>query len=140
MRLRKTIKIDKDEYVICELTLRQIMDYFQELTTVKDKGEEEETTDTLNFFEKEIQALLDLALEGSYKVDDFMDYSPSELKELYDGFKEVNKVFFDTAAQIGVTEVLDQIRTTIQSEFSGLLVNSSKAAIARSSNTDSPTS
>ena len=61
MRVRKTIKIDKDEYVIRELSLRQIIDYFQELTNA-DK-EEEETTDTLGFFQKEIQALLDLALE-----------------------------------------------------------------------------
>jgi len=138
MRVRKTIKIDKDEYVIRELSLRQIIDYFQELTNA-DK-EEEETTDTLGFFQKEIQALLDLALEGDYKVEDLIDLAPSELKLLYDEFKEVNKVFFDTAAQIGVTEVMEEIRLTIQSEFSGLLVNSSKAAITRSLTTDSPTS
>lgn len=141
MRVRKTIKIDKDEYVIRELTLREIIKYFQDLVNTAEKDKDKvDTPDTLNFMKDEIQVLLNLALEGNYKVEDLMDLAPSELKLLYDEFKEVNKVFFDTAAQMGMAQAMGSVLHLIQSEFSALLVNSSKAAITRSSSTGSPTS
>lgn len=140
MRVRKEIKIGEAEYVVLELTLRQIIDYFQSLTTAAEKDAEEETNDTLSFFKTEIHTLLNLALEGDHKVDDFLDFRPSELKEIYDSFKEVNEVFFDTAAQLGIAEVMDSMKSLIQSEFSDLLVSSSKAAITRSLTTGTPTS
>lgn len=141
MRVRKEIKIGEVGFVVLELTLRQIIDYFQSLTNAAEVDDaEEETNDTMSFFKTEIHTLLNLALEGDHKVDDFLDFRPSELKEIYDSFKEVNEVFFDTAAQLGIAEVLDSMKSLIQSEFSDLLVSSSKAAITRSLTTGTPTS
>lgn len=141
MKVSNKVKIGEDEFVVLELTLRQIINFFQELTTTAEKeAGEEDTKDAMNFFQREIQTLLNLALEGDYKAEDFMDYRPSELKKLYEAFKEANKVFFDTAAQMGILEILDSVKDLLQSEFSDLLVSSSKAAIKKSSSTDSLTS
>lgn len=139
MRERKRITIEDKEYVVRELTLREIINYFQELIG---SAEESETkaTDTLTYFKGEIQTLLNLALEGNYKVEDFLDFTPSVLKKLYDTFKEANQVFFDTAATMGLQRTLQAIKDSIQLEFSDLLVSSSKAAIQKSLTTGTPTS
>jgi len=140
MRVRKEIEIAEKEYVVRELTLREIIDYFQELTNESNKGEEESTTDTLAYFKGEIQTLLTLALEGDHKVEDFLEFTPSAIQSLYEGFKDVNKVFFDTAAKVGIDNILTEVSSMIRTEFSNLLVNSSNAAIKKSLIMDSPTS
>lgn len=146
MRVRDTIKIGETEFVVLELTIRQIIDYFQELMTraeSEDKNEEvveSEAKDTFNFFKGEIQVLIDLALEGDYKVEDFLDFRPSDLEDLYNKFKDVNKSFFDIAAKLGLQVLLQDLTKMIQKEFSVMLVSSSSAAIKKSLTTVTPTS
>ena len=142
MRVSKEIEIAEKKYVVRELTLREIINYFQALTNEAEKGKEkdETTTDTLAYFKGEIQTLLTLALEGDHKVEDFLDYTPSAIESLYEGFKDVNKVFFDTAAKVGIDNILTEVSSMIRTEFSNLLVSSSNAAIKKSLTMDSPTS
>ena len=141
MRVRVTAKIDKTDYVVQELTIAEIIDFFENVTNVDPKilGDEAEDAGK-EFMMKELQVLLDLALEGDHKVEDFIPKAPSELKLIYDAFKEANKVFFDIAAQMGMDGVLQGVRDSIQEAFSGVLALSSKAAIARSLPMDTPTS
>ncbi len=139
MRERRKVTIGDKEYEVLELTLREIIVYFQELTG-KAEDEEEQATDTLDFFKSEIQTLLNLALEGDHKVDDFLEFTPSRLKKLYTTFKEANEVFFDTAEKMGLHKTLEGIINLIRSEFSDLLVSSSSTAIKKSLTTGTPTS
>lgn len=46
--------------------------------------------------------------------------TPSELKKIYEAFKEVNAVFFDTAAAAGLPQILTSMRNQIVGNFSNL--------------------
>lgn len=145
MRLRKTIKIDETEFVVRELTIREIIDYFQNLTNKAesetiDEEQTGEATDTFKFFKDEIQVLLNLALESTHTVEDLIKMAPSELKKLYTTFEEVNEVFFGIAAQMGLQALLKDLKNQIRTEFLEVLVNSSSAAIKKSLITVTPTS
>jgi len=145
MRLSDKVTIDKVEYEVLELTLRQIIDYFQNMSTRAEESSEEDkksgvTTNSIDFFKSEIQTLLSIALEGDHKVEDFLDMAPSDMKKIYETFKKVNSVFFDIAAQMGITQAMEGFKSMILSEFSKLLVSSSSAAIKKSLTTASPTS
>ena len=133
MRVRETAKIDKTEYVVLELTIAEIIDFFENVTTVDPKDLGDATEDAgKEFLLKELQVLLDLALEGNHKVEDFVGRAPSELKVIYDAFKKANKVFFDIAAQMGMEGILEGVKDSIQKDFSKVLASSSKAAIRKS--------
>ena len=113
MRKREPIKIDKREITVKELTVREILE-IAELKNV--------TSDNLSIdvFKKEFSNYLPRAVEG-VKVEDLLDMAPSELKEIYDKFKEVNGVFFDVARSVGLGELMDNIKTAIQKDFLKLL-------------------
>jgi hypothetical protein len=114
MRKREPIKIDKKEITVKELTVREILE-IAELKNVR-KGADL----SLAMFKKEFSNYLPRAVEG-IKVDDLLDMAPSELKQIYDKFKEVNATFFDVARSVGLGELLDQIKTAIQRDFLKLL-------------------
>lgn len=117
MRKQEPVKIDKKEIMVKELTVREILE-IAELKNVKSaKGEEL----SLTMFKKEFSNYLPKAVTG-IKLDEMLDLAPSELKEIYDKFKEVNGVFFDVARAAGLTALLDQIKTAVQKDFLKLLV------------------
>lgn len=141
MRVRKTVKIDDREFVLRELTVAEIIDLFENTTSnAKSVGDNDKVADTTDFLKEEIQRMLSLSLEGEQKVEDFYKMAPSELKILYDAFKEANKVFFHIAVEMGLEKMLDEVKTSIQRDFSKLLANSLKAATRKSLPMDTPTS
>ena len=143
MRIRKTVKIDDREYVIRELTVREIINLFQETIDKASEAGAEKTTD-ITFFKEEVERFLKIAVEGGFKTEDLMDMAPSEIDLLFQEFKEVNEVFFRIARSVGiektVMKMLDELRALILKDFSERLVISSKLAITRPSITDIPTS
>lgn len=106
MRKTKTIKIDDREIAIKELRV------------------------------KDIRRLMDQAGDGDFgfsRIGDLLpmvtdldpaaldDMAPSELKTLWDAFREVNAVFFDLAARAGVGKALAaEIRKSLTEAFAGL--------------------
>lgn len=140
MIVNKRVTINEREYVLRELTIREIIDLFENTSTGANEVSDTETADASTFMKGQIQRLLSLALEGNYKLEDFYDMRPSDVKEIYDAFKEANKVFFDIAAEMGMNKVLQEMKSLMQREFSAVLVSSSKAAIQKSSTTVTPTS
>ena len=138
-RIRKTVKIDNAEYQFKELTVEEII----ELTTGsqffsdKLKGAEDKQTDEKNEGEKKPdleESLFDflVPLSGDlkrivekscdFKVEDLKKHTPSEIKQLYEAFEEVNKSFFDTIKVLGITEALTTIKEVILDNFSRMLV------------------
>jgi hypothetical protein len=113
MRKRDSLKIDEKEITVKELTVREILE-IADLKNV-DKGDL-----TLDMFKEEFGNFLPKTVEG-VTVDEMLDMAPSELRAIYDKFKEVNAVFFDTAREVGLGTLLEQLRAAIQRDFLKLL-------------------
>ena len=86
MRIRKPIKIDEYEFVVRELTVKEIINLFQEVTNnaanleVDSEGED---TSGIGFFKGELKRFISLALEGEHDVDVFYEMAPSDIDKLY---------------------------------------------------------
>lgn len=140
MRVRKEVKIDEKEFVVRELTIREIIDFFQSAMDNARKaeakeGEEKSASDTeaIDWLKEEMESLMKLALEGNHSIDELYSMAPSELKKLYNAFEEANQVFFDIAARTGVVRILEALKDSIMSDFSGVLANSLKQGMGRKS-------
>jgi hypothetical protein len=67
--------------------------------------------------------------------------SPSELKSIFDAFKEVNATFFEVAQEAGLLNLLSQLKMAVVEDFSSLFVNSLKLdMVKRRLTMDTPSS
>lgn len=109
MRKRKTIKIDDREITVKELTPRDILDIL-------------DGVDESNLKTGDLAALLDKHLDKAVdlKFDDFLDIPPSEIKNIYDAFREVNSVFFELAGQMGMSQILVRAKEAFVQDVSKL--------------------
>jgi len=147
MRQTKDVEIDKRVYTVRELTVKEIIGVFERHDESKKKEDTTDSTDTtgsIGFLKSELQEMLNLALEKGkegeeYTMDDFIDMAPSDLKLIYDTFKEVNKVFFDIARQLGAGGIVEDMIAQIRMSFSGVLAASLSRGMLESSTTDTPT-
>ncbi len=90
MRKSTTHKLDKKKITIYELRvkdIRQLMESGDEINALSD-----------------IDSLLPMATD--LKLEDFEELAPSEIKELWKKFKEVNADFFDLARKMGLEKLL----------------------------------
>ena len=88
MRKTETIKIDDREIVIKELRVKDIRKILE--------ATEKESEDVLN----QIESLLPLATD--LKLKDMEDMAPSELKTLWEAFREVNADFLSLIERLGI--------------------------------------
>lgn len=145
-RRKEEVKIDGRSFVVQELTVGEIIDYYESAQNATKKPElannpNTETdlnTTSINFFEKELQNFINLALEGEHNWKDFINFAPSDLEKLWDKFKEVNSTFFGIARSMGIDQALLELINQFRSEFLGVLVASSSRAIRESLTTDTP--
>lgn len=140
-RKTKTIQLEEREkpITIYELTVGQI------IHLAEDDGPFSRTGNN-----KGLKGILDsdlLQVCSTLKFEDLLNFTPSELKQIWDAFREVNKTFFETARQVGLTGLLEEmmekfkgsIQNLMQEELSKLLAGSSRPVIQESSTTDTPT-
>ena len=92
MRQRKTLKLDDREYTIFELNMRQVWDLVN--TETEDGSDLQRIERFLGY------ACPDLDREQ------LLDLAPSELRRLWEVFKEVNADFLGVLAGLGVTDQL----------------------------------
>lgn len=134
MRRTKNVEIEghAKSFIINELTVAQVMGLMQreDLFDVEDQSIEK------------IQRIANemLPLFSNVTIEDLKKMAPSEIRTLWDAFKEVNSDFFDVARALGLTEVLETLRRAIMSDFSKLLVSLLSTATQGSSITDIPSS
>lgn len=114
MRKRKTIKVDSKEITVKELTVKEIMDIFNDVTALE--------SNSMAGFVGEAKKILPLATDIA--LDDLYTMAPSDIKEIYDAIKEVNAVFFDLAESLGIVKMLEGVKSSIVSDFSGLVLGS----------------
>ena len=110
MRKTKTIKIDDREITIKELRVKDIRHILETA--------ENETPEDADFM-KQIETLLPLATD--LKLEEMEGMAPSELKTLWETFREVNADFLALTERLGVGEALkDFLRKHLTDALSDL--------------------
>jgi hypothetical protein len=142
MRQRASIKIDDIEYVIKELTMKEIISLLADKQTKKEDSLPEKIAKPVDF-EKSLfglgpflDRLIELAFENNVTRERLMEHTPSELKQIYNTFKEVNAPFFEAAQYLNLGETLHQITVQLLENFSRSAVGSSKPGMPVLSTTD----
>ena len=100
------------QFVVNELTIRQVIDLakrdFQDTSIVGLKSQFESF----------------LPLASNVTLNELYEMTPSEIKLIWGKFKEVNSAFFEIAQQIGVEDLLGELKKAITADFGRLLVSS----------------
>lgn len=122
----KVIKIDEKEIIVNELSVKDLLSLFDE--SDPEKG--------IEGFLGQVDEFLPRATDA--KLDELKQMAPSELKLLYDAFKEVNAVFFDVARFLGLGSLLTQIKSSLVKDFGGLFAGLLKPGTEMPSITDTP--
>jgi hypothetical protein len=104
MRKTERIKIDAFEITVKELTVKEIIGIGKISTS--------EDFDFMDF----IKSNLTLVLEG-ITIEDMMEMAPSDLKFIYEKFKEINGTFFEFAQQVGMEDLLRELMMSIRKDF-----------------------
>lgn len=118
MRQRKTIKIDDKEITLAELTVEEILEFQDGLSS---------DDDSIDSFLGMIKTLLP-KITKDVTVEDLKKMAPSEIETLVEGFKEVNAPFLRGAAWAGLGDLLAELRKAIMADFLKLLASSPKQA------------
>ena len=124
MRQTKTIKIDEREITVKELRVKDIRQLIEKAEDL-DKGFEQ------------MEGMLPLATNLS--LSQLEDMAPSELKKVWESFREVNAVFFDMVAKTGIVK---ELKSSILKDLTKIFADSLNQATVQktSSNTDSDSS
>lgn len=105
MRKQKTIKIDDREITVREITVKEIRDFWQDFETVP-------VMDMENIFAV-LERFMPTCILGMASSD-LDNMTPSEAKQIYDTFTEVNDVFFSVARLIqGENPILVGLRQAL---------------------------
>lgn len=122
MRKTKTISLEGKEITVRELTVHEILDI------MNDTGMGDQTASTKADGWGDLKTLVEkhLIKTTDVKLEDFMDLAPSEIKEVVDGFREVNAVFFEAAQRLGLGGLVEQIVSALQKDFSAIAAGSFK--------------
>ena len=122
-RKTQAVTINDKEIIVKELSVRQVLGLFE-----SDAGT---TGPTLPALLGKFQELLPIATGMS--VEELSDMTPSELLVVYNVFKEVNSVFFGLMANLGITQILAEIKASTVQSFSGLFANYLETATGKPS-------
>jgi len=105
----KTVKIDDKEFTVKELRVKDIR-------TILEKAERAEEDD----FFKEAETLIP-QITG-IKLDDIEEMAPSEIKILWEAFREVNADFLSAIERLGIKEAfISSIQKHLTDAFADLL-------------------
>lgn len=109
MRKTKTIKIDDREITVKELRVKDI------IALAGDVGGE--SGNTLEVVQKMLPLCVDI------DKDALLDFAPSELRQLYVAFQEVNADFLEIVKALGLDKAKDAIVEAIQTTLSSSLAD-----------------
>ena len=124
MRKHKITKIDDKEITVRELRVRDLIELLD------GTGVDPKSANILEALRTFLPKCSDLT------VDDLIGMAPSEIKQVYDAFKEVNEVFFETARGLGLGNVITDLKNLIRKEFSEAFAGSFSRAMSPLKDTD----
>ena len=116
MRQSKNLEIDDKKITVYELTVKEIIE-------IGERKEVKEGKANLNNFKDILEHYLPKAVSG-VTLDGLIGMPPSDIKKIYEDFKEVNAVFYEAARSMGLDELLNQLKAAVQKDFLKLLVDS----------------
>jgi len=121
-RKTTTFKIEGYDkpFVVYELTLKQVMSFMQK--DIQD-------TTIVGLFDQ-LKEFLPLA--SSLDIESLYDMPPSDIKVVWEKFKEVNTTFFEASQQAGLGELLGEVKKAAIADFGKLLVASSRQGMSES--------
>lgn len=136
MRNKKVVEIKQDEdkaalsITVYELTVKQI------IALINDDSLTGNSLENFRLFlESHMEKFTSLTMAQAETM------SPSELKSIFDAFKEVNATFFEVAQEAGLLNLLSQLKMAVVEDFSSLFVNSLKLdMVKRRLTMDTPSS
>jgi len=135
-RKREVVKIDDKEYTIKELTVEEIINissgsvFFSGLLKDDGVGKQDESekdkkkSDLLDNMDiVTIMSDLNRVMETccDFKSKDLVKLAPSQIREIYNGFKKVNSDFLSCLKALGVAEAFINIKDAALSRFSKTL-------------------
>lgn len=136
MKKRETIVINDRDYNITELTVKEILDLLgsEELSLIFSKLSEIDENNKLSLttiyalgIGKQINALMEKCC--NFTFNDLQELAPSEIKEILVNFKKVNEDFFFTLEQMGITQIFQEVKIQMLSNFSKALAGLSRQDI-----------
>lgn len=115
-----TVTISQKTITVKELTVRDIINLANDKALLgagsKDDGFE------LVALREQADKYLPQFIEGA-TMDELLDMKPSQLKEIYNEFMEVNSTFFAVARSVGLHQILEQLKLALQKDFLKLLAD-----------------
>jgi len=138
MRLTERIKIDDKEYTVRELTVEEIINLFSSQPSSNDSNPTERSIEKKvenvigDFFDGGgyLSTFLKLAMPGT-TLGDLIKLAPSELMQIWEKVKEVNKYFFDLAQTLELGKQLTKAGRELLENFSQLAVSLSKRVMEK---------
>lgn len=132
MRREREVEIDNKKIKVFELTVKDILEILGE------SGEKEGTQGSADQIE-DLKSLVEkhLTKATDAKLEDFREMAPSDIKTVFDAFKEVNSVFFEMAQRAGLGAILEEVKSALLKDFSGIAAGLFKQATQKSGDTDS---
>lgn len=124
MRNMKTFEIkgyDK-KFTVYELKIKQIISLIA--------GDMLEDTSLEGLKSNFSETLLPMCSDITF--GDLEEMAPSEIKEIWNQFKEVNDSFFELAQKMGLQEILETLKKSIIEDFGKIVVPSSSQDIQAS--------
>ncbi len=125
-----TVFLNDKEITVKELTVGEILDLMQS---------EGDADDSLTAFGRKADSFLQVSC--GLALEDLKAFAPSQIKMLYEKFREVNQAFFDLARTLRAQEMLagigEELKRSLASDFRELLSASSKPATGTSGTTAS---
>lgn len=135
MKLSKTVTINNRNITVSELTVKQIKEFWKELTT-GNTPDGPVALSNQEFMNKH----WDESISGM-TLAETEELAPSELKLIYEAYQEVNSVFFALALRVeGDDPMLKALRLAIQLELMARFSGSSNAGIQTYGTTDTASS
>lgn len=139
MRKTKELEINGKKVIVNELTVGQIKKLWKELTGIPETNETERKI-PLFTGNKFLAENWPICIDG-ISIEEADDFTPSEMKLIYDAFLEVNNVFFDLATQVeGENPLIKGARMAICQELIARFALSSSEDIEMSGTTDTVSS
>jgi formate-dependent phosphoribosylglycinamide formyltransferase (GAR transformylase) len=117
-----TVTVKSKTITVKELTVREIINLAKNKALLGTSSKIKEDEFELDALRELADEMLPQFLEGA-TMDELLDMKPSQLKEIYAKFMEVNSTFFAVARSVGLHQIVEQLKLALQKDFLKLLAD-----------------
>ena len=117
-----TVEIGPKTITVKELTVRDIINLVNDKALLGPSSKGKDGTFELEALREQAEEYLPKFITGA-NMDDLLDMRPSELRQIYDKFMEVNNTFFAVARSVGLDQIVGQLKQAVQADFLKLLAD-----------------